>query len=205
MGDAAFIRAYAPRDYAAVSQICLLTAAGGDDATGQYSSDDLMPDLFARAYVEFEPESAFVVEADARVAGYVICAPDTARFVRRLRQEWVPRLAKKYEHVTPPRSQDERMRHLGFTPELILLPEAELAAYPAHLHIDLMPEVRRRGLGRALIERLVSHLRERGVPGLHLTVAAANVSARAFYARVGFRDLPSSSPADPRLGLRIES
>lgn len=203
MPATASIRAYAPRDHSAVSQICLLTAARGDDATGLYSSDDLIPDLFARPYVELEPDSAFVVEADGRVGGYVICAPDTARFVRRLRDEWVPCFARKYEHVTPPRSPEERMRHLGFTPELLLLPEPELVAYPAHLHIDLMPELRGRGLGRALIDRLVSHLHERGVPGVHLTLDPANVSARGFYDRVGFHELGSSTPEGPRLGLHI--
>jgi GNAT superfamily N-acetyltransferase len=186
-----------------VSQICLLTADRGGDATGQYSSDELMPDLFVRPHVELEPDSAFVVEAGSRVEGYVVCAPDTALFVRRLRREWVPRLARRYQHVTPPRTRDEQMRHLGFTPELLLLPEPELAAFPAHLHIDLLPALRRRGLGRALMDRLVAHLRERGVPGLHLSMDPANVSARAFYDRLGFHELGSSTRTAPRLGLRL--
>jgi len=195
------IRSYAPRDHADVSEVCLRTGARGGDDTGLDVSDNLLPDIFARPYLELEPESAFVVESAGRVSGYVLCAPDTAAFVARYRSEWLPVLSRKYVHVVPPRSRDEQMRHLGFTPERMLLPEIE--SYPAHLHIDLLPELQRRGLGRALIERLTRALRERGVPGLHLSMDPANVQARAFYDRIGFRELPSSTPAEPWLGLDL--
>jgi ribosomal protein S18 acetylase RimI-like enzyme len=196
-----FIRSYRARDYAEVSEVCLRTGERGGDATGLYVSDDLLPDIFARPYLEFEPDSAFVVENAGRVSGYVICAPDTAAFVARYRAEWLPVLARKYVHVVPPRSRDEQLRHLGFTPERMLLPEIQ--SHPAHLHIDLLPELQRRGLGRALIERLARALRERGVPGLHLSLDPANVEARAFYDRIGFRELPSSTPAGPWLGIEL--
>ena len=37
--------------------------------------------------------------------------------------------------------------------------------YPAHLHIDLLPETQGQGLGRRLIETLVDALQERACPG----------------------------------------
>jgi ribosomal protein S18 acetylase RimI-like enzyme len=83
----------------------------------------------------------------------------------------------------------------------MLLPAEELAAYPAHLHIDLLPAAQRRGYGRRLIDALRAALAERGVPGLHLSYDPANTSARAFYDRLGFRELPSSTPTAPLLGL----
>jgi GNAT superfamily N-acetyltransferase len=196
-----FIRNYAAGDAEDVSDVCLRTAERGGDATGRYVSDDLMPDIFARPYLAFEPESTLVLESDGRVRGYVVCAPDTAAFVQRYRAEWLPRLSRRYVHVNPPSNREELIRHLGFTPERMLLPELEL--YPAHLHIDLLPELQRRGFGRVLIERLVALLRERGVPGLHLTMDPANLPARAFYDRVGFRELPSSSSEEVRLGLAV--
>jgi ribosomal protein S18 acetylase RimI-like enzyme len=196
-----FIRSYAPRDHAELSDVCLRTAERGGDATGLYVSDDLMPDIFARPYVAFEPESALVVESGGRVCGYVVCAADTAAFVARYRADWLPLLSRRYVHVNPPSTKDEWIRHLGFTPERMLLPELE--RYPAHLHIDLLPELQRRGLGRALIERLVQLLGARGVPGLHLSMDPANLPARAFYDRLGFRELPSSTASSPRLGMTI--
>jgi ribosomal protein S18 acetylase RimI-like enzyme len=62
--------------------------------------------------------------------------------------------------------------------------------YPAHLHIDLLPSGQRRGLGRRLMNTYLDALRERGVPGVHLTMDPANTGARAFYDRLGFTELP---------------
>ena len=61
--------------------ICLRTAAGGGDATGVYSDDALMPEVFALPYVEYAPELAFVVDdgRDGRAVGYVIGVADTRR------------------------------------------------------------------------------------------------------------------------------
>jgi ribosomal protein S18 acetylase RimI-like enzyme len=195
------IRRYVASDSDAIDDICLRTAEAGGDATGLYVSDELMPDIFARPYVRFEPELAFVIDDGRRASGYILGSADTARFVERYRAEWLPAFSQKYVHDDPPRTRDEFIRHLGFTPERMLIPELE--AYPAHLHIDLLPALRGHGYGRALLGELVLALRERGVPGIHLGMDPANASARAFYHRLGFRELPSSQPQVPLLGLPI--
>lgn len=194
------IRGYAAADYDAIGRVCLLTAEAGLSAEGLYVSDDLMPDIFARPYVELEPSLATVVD-DGEVGGYILGVADTARFVARFREEWVPRLAEKYEHTQPVVTKDDLIRHLGFWPERMLIPE--LDDYPAHLHIDLLPRLQGQGLGRQLIDTLIAQLRSRGVPGLHLSMDAANTGARAFYDRLGFTELPSSTAEAPVLGLRL--
>ncbi len=65
------------------------------------------------------------------------------------------------------------------------------AEYPAHLHIDLLPEAQGQSWGRKLIQTLVVALREQGVSGLHLVAGADNTGAIAFYPRVGFTAIPS--------------
>jgi GNAT superfamily N-acetyltransferase len=77
----------------------------------------------------------------------------------------------------------------------------ELHAYPAHLHIDLLPGLQGRGLGRRLIDRLRAALADRGVPAVHLGLDPANTGARAFYERLGFHELPSSRADAPLLGI----
>jgi ribosomal protein S18 acetylase RimI-like enzyme len=62
-------------------------------------------------------------------------------------------------------------------------------AYPSHLHIDLLPRAQGRGYGREMIERLLTALRARGSPGVHLGLSARNTRAFAFYGRLGFREL----------------
>ena len=182
------IRLYRPADRADVYNVCVRTAAAGGDATGIYSSDDLMPDVFAGPYLAFQPDLAFVVDVGDRVAGYVIAAADTRAFVERVRQEWVPTFASKYPEPSP---TDAPIVAMGVDPERMLVPEVD--EYPAHLHIDLLPELQGQGCGCALIDTLRAELARRGIPGLHLTMDPANLPARAFYDRLGFVELPSGA------------
>ena len=194
------IRPYQPADYDAVSRICTLTAERGGDATGLYVSDELMPDIFVRPYVTLQPDLAFVVD-DGEVGGYIVGTADTRDFVSRFTSEWLPGFAEKYEHTEPVVSKGDLIRHLGFWPERMLI--AEVDEYPAHLHIDLLPRLQGAGWGRQLIDTLATALRARGVPGLHLSMDAANTDARAFYDRIGFTELPSSTADAPLLGIRL--
>jgi ribosomal protein S18 acetylase RimI-like enzyme len=194
------IRAYQPADYEAVSEVCVRTAEVGGDARGLYVSDELMPDNFVRPYVRFAPELAFVVD-DGAVGGYVVGVADTRAFVEWFRRAWLPGYAATYEHVEPWTTKNELIIHLGYWPERMLIPEVD--EYPAHLHIDMLPRLQGQGWGRALIENLKDALRARGVPGLHLTMDAANTAARAFYDRLGFTELPSNTVEVPVLGIRL--
>ena len=58
-------------------------------------------------------------------------------------------------------------------------------AYPAHLHINLAPAARRKGLGGRLIEAFAVRARTAGAAGMHVVTGreARNVS---FYTRCGF-------------------
>jgi len=194
------IRGYQPTDFDAVSAICVQTAEAGLSAEGLYVSDDLMPDIFVRPYVVLEPSLAFVVD-DGAVGGYIVGTADTRAFVQRFTSDWLPAFAAMYAHTEPVVSKDDLIRHLGHWPERMLI--AEIDDYPAHLHIDLLPRLQGQGLGRQLIDTLTGALRERGVPGLHLSMDAANTGARAFYDRLGFTELPSSTAEAPLLGLRL--
>lgn len=54
-------------------------------------------------------------------------------------------------------------------------------------HVGVAPEVRRRGIGRRLLEEAAARLRALGCPKLNLQVRGANDGAVRFYERVGFR------------------
>ncbi|HHM01794.1 MAG TPA: GNAT family N-acetyltransferase, partial [Caldithrix abyssi] len=62
----------------------------------------------------------------------------------------------------------------------------ELRDYPAHLHIDILPEGQGRGMGRKLMEAFMTTLRKKNIPALHLEVGLSNSGAIAFYRRMGF-------------------
>jgi GNAT superfamily N-acetyltransferase len=60
--------------------------------------------------------------------------------------------------------------------------------YPAHLHINLAPRFRNRGIGPRLIAAFAAHAAAAGVPGLHVVTAKAARNVR-FYARCGLAEV----------------
>ncbi len=197
------IRPYQPNDREDIYRVCLLTGKSGDDATGLHANDDLISDIFAGPYLAIEPELAFVVDTGGRVAGYVIATANTRRFVERYREEWLPGFAAKYPRPASGVAPSKRMIDRGHSPERMLI--AEVDEYPAHLHIDLLPELQGQGFGRALIRAILAALNERGARKVHLGLSPTNTSARAFYDRLGFHELPSSTAAEPLLGIATDA
>ena len=194
------IRHYEPRDLSDVYEVCVRTGASGADATGNFSSDDLLGDIFAAPYVTLEPDLAWVVDTGDRVAGYLVATADTPAFVERYRTEWMPGFGAKYPLTDPAVSPEERLIARGLRPESMTSPGTE--QFPAHLHIDLLPELQGQGFGRSLMRLLLESLRERGIPGVHLGVGIDNLGARAFYSRLGFRALPGDPHNETLLGIR---
>jgi ribosomal protein S18 acetylase RimI-like enzyme len=185
--DAARIRPARPQDADAVAEICLRTAASGSDATGVLGDDGLWADLFALPYLELEPDLAWVVDDGSAVQGYLVGTADSAGFARRFRETWLPRVADRYPPGERPTRLETALVAMLHHPEHDLRPELE--AYPAHLHIDLLPPAQGHGWGRRLMATFFAELRERGVTGVHLSMAADNHRALAFYRHLGLREL----------------
>jgi GNAT superfamily N-acetyltransferase len=81
-------------------------------------------------------------------------------------------------------SRDERFSDIGFYRHIAHL----TPAYPAHLHINLAPAARNRGVGSRLIGAFEHDVRAAGLPGLHL-VTGRDSKNRSFYARNGYTPL----------------
>jgi GNAT superfamily N-acetyltransferase len=57
--------------------------------------------------------------------------------------------------------------------------------YPAHLHINLAPDARSKGIGPQLITAFAAHAKAAGAPGMHVVTGAASRNVR-FYTACGF-------------------
>lgn len=57
------------------------------------------------------------------------------------------------------------------------------------LNLAVSPDDRRHGIGRALVNEVLSELGERGVTQVYLEVRESNAAARALYAGYGFREV----------------
>lgn len=158
------IRPYRSEDRPALDDICIRTAHHGEDSRPHYADPGVFPATFAAPYVHLEPDLAFVLDdGQGQAVGYILGAADTARFAEAFRVTWLPLVADRYpEPPRPPRTPDEAMAGLLHDPERMVLPE--LAAHPAHLHIDLLSDWQRRGYGRRLMRTLLQALHDRGVP-----------------------------------------
>ena len=183
------IRPFAPADLPALYDICLKTGDAGQDAAALYADPKLLGEIYAAPYALLEPALAFVAEDEHGVAGYVLGALDTGAFEARLEIEWWPKLRAAYPdpRATPrdTRSHDQQRAaqiHRPF-PE----PKALVDAYPAHLHINLLPRLQGQGMGLAMIETLLRALRNQGARGVHLGCDVANHRALKFYDTYGFR------------------
>jgi len=195
------IRPYRPSDRAALSEVCVKTADAGRDATGILSDDTLWGDLFAVPYAQRHPDLAWVVETDdERVIGYIVATDDTDAFYAWFRGEWWPAFRERFPRPETPTTREDHMVTYGYTRAPGVEPLA--AEYPAHLHIDLLPETQGQGFGRTLIATLFDELARRGVSGLHLGMDPNNTGAAAFYERLGMTPLPTA-PGGQSFGIRF--
>lgn len=186
------IRPYRPEDLEGLYQVCLKTGDSGQDATHLYRDRRLLGAIYAAPYGRYAPDLAFVVEDAGQVAGYVLGAADTRTFEALLEDRWWPMLRAAHADPQgvpwPERTPDQHLERLFHKPNTA--PDAVVAAYPAHLHINLLPHLQGLGLGQRLIDTLADALRDVGARGLHLGVSEANTRAQRFYDIYGFTRLP---------------
>ncbi len=178
------IRQYHPSDLCSVYRICLQTGDCGADATHLHTDPELFGHYYAGPYAVLEPDLCFVLTCEGVPCGYVLGTRDSERFGRRCEQEWFPVLRERYPLPAPeddsPNAGMIRAIHRGYGVD------PDVAAYPAHLHIDLLPTAVGKGNGRKMMDRFLCHLHTLGIPAVHLGVAKKNERAVAFYKHLGF-------------------
>lgn len=167
------IRKMRESDIADMEGICLYTADKALRDTYKHRENTLL--LYNRYYTRAEQENCFVaVDENDKAVGYIICAPDYKRYKRGfLKNELKSIFLLGFKY--------------GITAYFdVLSQNAASKKYPAHLHIDIMPDFQGSGTGTALMQTLLDHLKEQKVEGIMLGVAKSNVGAIRFYKRNGF-------------------
>ena len=180
------IRPYRAEDRTAVRSIAFATGYMGEPVDWLWGDRETFADVITRYYTDREPESLLVGECDGTVVGYLSgcvdsraaagsAAREIGRIVRRggfLRRGMAAFFWRSIFDLARDRSVRDDVLH---DPR-----------FPAHLHVDLLPEGRGRGLGRRLVHAWLGRLRERGVPGVHLGTFAENAGALRFFSGFGF-------------------
>jgi GNAT superfamily N-acetyltransferase len=207
------VRAYQVGDRELVREICHLTGHMGEPADWFWADRDSFADLFSGYWTDREPESALVVEAEpgdegavpGQVVGYLLGCVDSTRVPSMVEVLWphVWRRGLLWRRGTARTVWRGVLDVTGDLARTRRLPEEEFSdpRYPSHLHIDLLPVARGRGLGRELVQRFLDRLRSLGSPGCHVQTLAENRGAVAFFRSVGFVPL-ERGPAVPAFRSR---
>ncbi len=196
------IRPYHPSDLTALYRICLGTGDSGQDGAHLYQDPDLIGHYFAAPYAVLEPNLSFMLTRDGVPCGYVLGARDTEEFGKRCEVEWFPPLRARYP--LPPAEDTSREANMIRALHRGHHQQNEYPTYPAHLHIDILPEGQGVGWGRRLIETLLTAMRANGVPAVHLGVGGRNTRAIGFYEHVGFHRV-QEAPWGLIMGMNLKS
>lgn len=133
------VRQYEERDRERVEEICEIT-------DNSHLERDLLLTLYCHYYITYEKENCFVAVVDDKVVGYIISAGDT--------KAWIDKFSSTLLSSSTPLIKEKGIESTkGYLP---YYPE-----YPAHLHIDIDPEYQRMGIGKAMMDSLLSHYKEK--------------------------------------------
>ncbi len=164
------VRKYEKKDAEGVRFACLNSE--GEEIKGNVGRFVLH--TFCDYYIEKEPENCFVLDCDGKAVGYIICTENYDRYKEIFDKEYLP-LNKGLGDDLYKWAEDST-----------ILQNKHKNDYPAHLHIDILPEFHRQGWGGKLLNTLFEHLKNKGIKGVMLTTGSDNVNACNFYKKYGF-------------------
>ncbi len=166
------VRPYEAKDCENVRYVCL--NSDGPCKLSERGKNFIL-NTYCNYFIEKEPENCFVaVDENDKAIGYVLCTENFDKFHASYVDEYVSRL-KKFE-----------FSHRKSAFRSIESQEKYKIDYPAHLHIDILPDYQHMGIGRKLMDTLCLHLKEKCIKGVVLTVWKGNKNACAFYEKYGF-------------------
>ncbi len=169
------IKSYEKRYKEEVQNICIETA---HEVFKSKDKHEKLLTAYCNYYIEQEPNNCFIAIKGDKVAGYILCAEDTIKW------------EEKFEELYVKKFKDSDMKNflLGTTKTIFKYKDE----YSAHLHIDILKEYQRMGIGIKLINALINHLKNKKIKNLMLVAGSDNINAINFYKKYGFYILDSN-------------
>jgi ribosomal protein S18 acetylase RimI-like enzyme len=196
----ASIRPYHPSDLPALYRICRQASHDGATNTFAGANPDLPGHYFVGPYATLEPDLCFVVVAGGQQAGYICGTRDIRQFHQACEAEWFPVLRRMYPAPPGEPANADQAMIAAISAGIDL--NDDVRAYPARLHIALLPSLQRQGWGRRLLQVFLARLRELHSPAVHLEVSTANLGAISFYEVLGFQRI-IAYPGAIEFGMRL--
>lgn len=181
------IRKYRNKDFNDVVFICV------NDMIGR-TSDELIKyveTMFCRYYIEKEPENCFVCTDDNdKAVGYIFGVTNFQKYLKSF-TDYIEEIKEICNGKYFQSAMDEIYEHQIYEKE-----------YPAHLHINILPQYQSNGIGTHLITRFCNRLKEENIEGVMLVVDTDNTGARRFYEKNGF-DILHENPKSSAYGKKL--
>jgi GNAT superfamily N-acetyltransferase len=181
------VRRFAEADRA---QLLALSGRAGEGAptASLWGHEESEAAVYLTPYLDHEPDSVFVAVVDGEPAGYLAGSLGTAVPSESARMDRAIREHRLFLRRGPA---------LFFARSLLDMAGAALRRqptagelddprWPAHLHINLVPQARGTGAAAALMERWFDRLRDTDTPGCYLQTLVENARAVRFFERTGF-------------------
>ncbi len=185
------IRRFRSDDLDALYGISLATGLAGGDASHLYADPKLMGHIYAAPYALLEPQLALVIEDSEGIAGFAVGTTDTTAWEQRLEQMWWPSLRERYAMPAAADASewthDQRRAFTIHRPTHA--PPAVALLYPAHIHMNLLPRLHRRGVGTKLFDCWTTVAGAQGARAIHVAINRANIGGAEFWTKMGFADL----------------
>ena len=169
------IRPLQKKDNNAVENICIITAPEFFVNTENRRKITLL--LYCDYYTRMREHSFVAVNEKDEAVGYIFCEPDNKRYKNEFKKVELKKLLK-LGIISCIRGINE-------------IKSAQLYAdkYPGHMHIDILPQYQRQGIGHMLLDTLTEHLKNIGSKGFHLGCGTGNEKGISFYRKYGFKEL----------------
>lgn len=181
------IRQYRREDRQQVRDIAWETAFMGEPASIFFEGKEILADFLTLYFTDYEPESCFVAEVNARVVGYIIGSKDTIHLRKVFKSKISWRLIIK---LISSGALLKKKNLIFFFAYLISFFKGELRlpdfskSYPATVHINLREGFRNLGLGSRLISVYLDYLTREKISGVYLATLSSKASK--FFRKQGF-------------------
>jgi GNAT superfamily N-acetyltransferase len=183
-------RKYLAADRAALRQIVYDTALMGESAGIFFAGQEVITDALSLYFTDYEPDAAFVAEANGQIVAYLIGAKNKIHAEKTFNQRIIlPLLFKAFKSgvLLKPKNIAFFLCCLkDFLINGIKTPNFT-AEYPATFHLNVKAGFRGAGIGQRLIAIFLDYLKQEKVKGVHL--ATMSEAAGGFFLAQGFTRL----------------
>lgn len=170
-----------------ILNICYKTGYMGEELTDKniFNDTKLFGYLFCSYYYMYERENCFVAVniEENKVVGYIIGTLDSKKQEKQFVIKMIPKIFARLMSYTIWKHTESYSIVKFFIKNINSYNMSKILykKYPAHFHINILPEYQKSGMGSKLLNTFENHAKEKGMKGIHLRTSNKNIKAIPFY------------------------